>query len=343
MPLLSRALPARRVRHGRVHRVGRARSAVRARPGLRSLFGSLRAGADASPATSWSPRRSSGSRAAGKAFAWVHLYDPHAPYVPPGRYAAEYAGRPYDGTVAWSDELVGRLVSALRDAGTSRRHARVVTSDHGEALGEHGEDVHGYFVYEATLRVPLVIRGPGVKPGTRIAGVARTVDLFPTIVEMAGLAAANRPWPARARARPARRLDRPTGLLRGVARAPSALRMERPARRARRPVEIHPRAEARALRSRQGSRRAEEPGGRGAGAGERDAREPRGATPRREVGLGRRSLGGEGGANRAPRPQVCRPRCSSGLARSATSARADRRTRSRPEPIRRTSSPTTRR
>lgn len=121
-----------------------------------------------------------------KFFAWVHLYDPHAPYLPPGRYAAEYRDRPYDGTVAWSDELMGRLVSALRDAGTLDSTLVIVTSDHGEALGEHGEDVHGYFVYEATLHVPLVIRGPGVKPGTRIDGLARTVDLYSTIQEMTG-------------------------------------------------------------------------------------------------------------------------------------------------------------
>src|SRR4029079_13634812 len=122
-----------------------------------------------------------------KFFAWVHLYDPHAPYVPPGRYATEYAGRPYDGTVAWCDELVGRLVDALRQAGTLDNTLIVLTSDHGEALGEHGEDVHGYFVYEATMRVPLVIRGPGVKAGTRVEGLARTVDLFPTVLELMGV------------------------------------------------------------------------------------------------------------------------------------------------------------
>ena len=124
---------------------------------------------------------------AGRFFAWVHLYDPHAPYVPPGRYATEYAGRPYDGTVAWCDELVGRLVDALRQAGTLDNTLIVLTSDHGEALGQHGEDVHGYFVYEATMRVPLILRGPGVKAGAQIGGVARTVDLFPTIVELAHL------------------------------------------------------------------------------------------------------------------------------------------------------------
>ena len=125
-------------------------------------------------------------RGKAKFFAWVHLYDPHAPYVPPAPYAAEYGGRPYDGTVAWSDQLIGRLAGALRAAGTLDSTLVVVTSDHGESLGEHGEDVHGYFVYEATLRVPLVIRGPGLKAGTRIAALARTVDLYSTVLEMTG-------------------------------------------------------------------------------------------------------------------------------------------------------------
>ena len=125
-------------------------------------------------------------------FAWVHLYDPHAPYLPPEPYATQYAGRPYDGTVAWSDELVGRLVGALRERGALDRTLVIVTSDHGEALGEHGEDVHGYFVYEATLRVPLVIRGPSVTPGTQLEIVARTIDLPRTILELAGRTGAPR-------------------------------------------------------------------------------------------------------------------------------------------------------
>ena len=72
-----------------------------------------------------------------------------------------YADRPYDGEVAWSDELVGRMIATLRDASRLDNTLVVVTSDHGEGLGEHGEDVHGYFVYESTLSVPLVFRGPG--------------------------------------------------------------------------------------------------------------------------------------------------------------------------------------
>jgi arylsulfatase A-like enzyme len=122
-------------------------------------------------------------------FAWIHLYDCHAPYRPPDRYATKYADRPYDGEVAFSDDLVGRLVDALRDAHTLENTLLIVTSDHGEGLGDHGEDVHGYFVYESTLRVPLVMHGPGVKPGSRLDKVVRTIDLFPTIVEIAALGA----------------------------------------------------------------------------------------------------------------------------------------------------------
>jgi choline-sulfatase len=119
--------------------------------------------------------------------AWVHLYDVHAPYVPPEPYGTKYPGRPYDAEVAWSDELVGRLLEALRQAGSLDGTLVIVTSDHGEGLGDHNEDTHGYFIYESTLRVPLVMRGPGVRPGIRLDGVPRTIDLFPTIVEMAGL------------------------------------------------------------------------------------------------------------------------------------------------------------
>jgi choline-sulfatase len=155
--------------------------------GFDQYFDQLRPGADRAPGDEVVAQAIDWIKGKPKSFAWVHLYDPHAPYRPPGRYATEYAGRPYDGTVAWTDELVGRLVDALRQTGRLDDTLLVVTSDHGEALGEHGEDVHGYFVYEATLRVPLIIRGPGVKAGTRLEGVARTIDLFSTIVELARL------------------------------------------------------------------------------------------------------------------------------------------------------------
>jgi arylsulfatase A-like enzyme/Flp pilus assembly protein TadD len=125
--------------------------------------------------------------AGGRAFLWLHLYDPHDPYDPPEPYATRYSGRPYDGEVAWSDELVGRLDTALAEAGIRDDTLLVVTSDHGEALGEHGETGHGYFVYETTLRVPLIFRGPGIVPGLRLEVTARSVDLFPTILDLLGL------------------------------------------------------------------------------------------------------------------------------------------------------------
>jgi tetratricopeptide (TPR) repeat protein len=123
-------------------------------------------------------------------FAWLHLYDPHDPYEPPEPYASRYAERPYDGEVAWSDELVGRLDTALAETGLRDDTLLIVTSDHGEGLEEHGEAVHGFFIYETTLRVPLVARGPGVTAGTQVNSVARTIDLLPTVMDLLGLGAA---------------------------------------------------------------------------------------------------------------------------------------------------------
>jgi arylsulfatase A-like enzyme len=120
-------------------------------------------------------------------FLWLHLYDPHEPYEPPEPYATRYAERPYDGEVAWSDELVGRLDTVLVALGLKDTTLLVVTSDHGEGLGEHGEDVHGFFVYQTTLRVPLLFRGPGIPPGTRLPVVARSVDLVPTVLDFLGV------------------------------------------------------------------------------------------------------------------------------------------------------------
>jgi arylsulfatase A-like enzyme/Flp pilus assembly protein TadD len=120
-------------------------------------------------------------------FAWIHLYDPHDPYEPPEPYRTRYADRLYEGEVAWTDELVGRLDEALGRMGLREDTLLVVTSDHGEGLGEHRETLHGFFIYESTLAVPLLIRGPGVVPGTRIESLVQTVDLFPTLVELLGL------------------------------------------------------------------------------------------------------------------------------------------------------------
>lgn len=118
-------------------------------------------------------------------FAWVHLYDPHTPYDPPAPYERRYAGRLYDGEVAYADAQVGRLLAWLDEKALAARTLVVVTSDHGEGLGEHGEDEHLMFVYDSTLKVPLLVSWPGVLPaGRRIAGQFRSVDLLPTILDL---------------------------------------------------------------------------------------------------------------------------------------------------------------
>lgn len=121
-------------------------------------------------------------------FAWVHLYDPHEPYDPPAPFDARYPGRAYDGEVAYADAQIGRLLETLDESGLRSSTLVVVTSDHGEGLGEHGEEEHLLFVYDSTLRVPLLLSWPGVLPvGRRVSGQFRSVDLLPTLLELIGL------------------------------------------------------------------------------------------------------------------------------------------------------------
>jgi len=123
-------------------------------------------------------------------FAWVHLYDPHAPYEPPEPYRKRYRGRPYDGEVAYADAQLGRLLDFLERQGLRGRTLVVVTSDHGEGLGEHGEEEHMMFLYDSTLRVPLLLSWPGVLPaGSRVKGQLRSVDVLPTLLDLLGLPA----------------------------------------------------------------------------------------------------------------------------------------------------------
>jgi len=121
-------------------------------------------------------------------FLWVHLADSMAPHNLPEAVAKDFPGRPYDGEVATVDAQMGRLVSGVR-----RRHARTLVAavaDHGESLGDHGEDTFGYFLYSATTRVPFLISMPGSVPsGIRVAPVVRSVDLAPTLLDLVGLQA----------------------------------------------------------------------------------------------------------------------------------------------------------
>lgn len=138
-------------------------------------------------------------------FLWVHLFDPHAPYAPPEPFKSRFANHLYLGEVSAADSFLAPLLGRFLDGTTKPAPWVVVTSDHGESLGEHGELTHGLFAYEATLKVPLVVWGPGVPPGRDLRS-ARHVDIFPTLLQIAGVAP---PAPAPGRAYPGRSLLAP--------------------------------------------------------------------------------------------------------------------------------------
>jgi arylsulfatase A-like enzyme len=120
-------------------------------------------------------------------FLWVHLYDAHAPYAPPEPFASRYSHDPYVGELAYVDSEVGRLLATI----DRRFHARslvIVAGDHGESLGEHGEQRHGIFVYENVMRVPLMVRTPGIQP-RRVDSLVSVTDIAPTAMTLTGA-----PW-----------------------------------------------------------------------------------------------------------------------------------------------------
>ena len=121
-------------------------------------------------------------------FLWVHLYDAHAPYMPPPAWAARHPGRPYDGEVSEVDEQVGRVLAELDHRGLTERTVVAVAADHGEGLGEHGELTHGLLLYEPTLHVPLLLRAPGRLQPRVVATPVSLVDLAPTLAGLLGKA-----------------------------------------------------------------------------------------------------------------------------------------------------------
>ena len=121
-----------------------------------------------------------------KFFAWVHFYDPHEPYDPPEPYVTEYISNPYDGEIAYMDSVIGKLMDKLKQLNVDNRTLIVVTGDHGESLGEHKEATHAMFVYATTQHIPMLIHVPG-KSLKRIAGIARHIDLAPTVLDLLGM------------------------------------------------------------------------------------------------------------------------------------------------------------
>lgn len=128
------------------------------------------------------------NNAKGRFFGWVHYFDPHLPYDPPSPYKEEFEKDPYDGEIAYMDHYVGAILERLKQQGILERTVVVVAGDHGEGLGDKVELGHGIFLYEETLRVPLILRNPAVFPRAQvIESEVRLIDVAPTILETVGL------------------------------------------------------------------------------------------------------------------------------------------------------------
>jgi choline-sulfatase len=119
-------------------------------------------------------------------FVWVHLYDPHDPYDPPPPLREAFADRPYDGEIAFADQAIGSVLDRLRRLGRRVPALVAAIGDHGESLGEHEELTHSMFVYEAALRIPMILSWPGHLPaGRHVPGLVRAIDLAPTLLALA--------------------------------------------------------------------------------------------------------------------------------------------------------------
>ncbi len=122
-------------------------------------------------------------------FFWLHLYDPHSPYDPPEPFRSQYRDHPYDGEIAYADQQLARLMSWLKQTHLYDSSWIVFLSDHGESLGGHGEHEHGFFVYNATVHIPLIVKpaaGSGIRPGRRVQPV-ETTAVASTLLQAAGI------------------------------------------------------------------------------------------------------------------------------------------------------------
>ncbi len=125
-------------------------------------------------------------------FAWLHFYDVHTPYEPPEPYLSRfkgYMGARYDGEIAYLDSLMGELLGWLEKNDLEENTLVIFIGDHGESLGQHEENTHGFFIYDAAMRVPFVLKAPyrHIRPGLRIPAQVRSVDLMPTILDLVAI------------------------------------------------------------------------------------------------------------------------------------------------------------
>lgn len=120
-------------------------------------------------------------------FLFLHIYEPHTPYAPPEPFKSRYASRPYDGEIAAADAVVGRFFGFLNAKGLYDRALIILVSDHGEGLGDHGEDEHGIFLYREAIRVPFLVKLPGSLSGGRsVSEPVGLVDVYPTVLSVLG-------------------------------------------------------------------------------------------------------------------------------------------------------------
>ena len=246
--IVSASLPAERHRHQPGIRFLRRRDAAESggtgRPSRRERDG----GESEKIAEHWLD-----SAGTSRVFLFLHLNEPHKPYAPPERFS-QYS--PYDGEIAYADEIVGRLIQYLKTHQLYDRSTIVLLSDHGEGLGDHGEQEHGLFVYDEAIRVPLIIKQESnVGAGRRIPDLVQHVDMVPTILDLV-----KAPVPDNLRGRSLKPLLEDTGsppraarLFRGALRALS-LRLERADGPHRRPLPVHQRAARGAVRPDERSR-----------------------------------------------------------------------------------------
>ena len=120
-------------------------------------------------------------------FLFLHYFDPHAQYIPPEPFASKFADNPYAGEIAYTDYCIGQVINKLKDLNIYDSTLLIITSDHGESIGEHGENTHGYFIYNPTIKVPLIFKLPEKNEPKRIKETVGLVDIVPTILSQLGV------------------------------------------------------------------------------------------------------------------------------------------------------------
>ena len=144
-----------------------------------------RAQAVITDAESWLAQHPREAQSSAPRFMWVHLFDPHDPYEPPPPFSEKYAKHLYDGEIAYADSQLGHFIAKLKQSGAYQNAIIIIVGDHGEGLGEHGEDTHGLFLYDSTLHVPLIVKLPVADHhGEVIDKLVRTTDILPTVLSL---------------------------------------------------------------------------------------------------------------------------------------------------------------